>query len=107
MIDEDVPDQDAEYLEYLANQAASHNGGESDFEDFDEEEIEEEILFESPLDEIDPYVRFEEVFRGLQQSNTASYTLLTKDLTAEQQTQIMNVLNAAEQHRNKPAEPTA
>ncbi|KAI7906287.1 armadillo-type protein [Cokeromyces recurvatus] len=96
--DEDVPDEDNEYLEYLASQAAQHSDNFSDLEE-DEEEMEEEILFESPLDEIDPYVRFEQVFRNMQQNNSASYTLLTKDLNAEQQNLIMTVLSTAEQHR--------
>lgn len=99
--DEDVPDEDNEYLEYLASQAASHSGadGYSDLEDDEEEEMEEEILFESPLDEVDPYIRFEQVFRNMQSSNSASYTLLTKDLNADQQNHIMTVLTTAEQHR--------
>jgi hypothetical protein len=99
--DDDVPDEDNEYLEYLASQAAAAgNSGAEDGEfDDEEDEIEEEILFESPLDEIDPYTRFEQVFRSMQQSNTASYTLLTKDLNADQQAQIMNVLSTAEKHR--------
>lgn len=105
--DDDVPDEDNEYLEYLASQAQnSHN----DFEDFggeEEDELEEEILFESPLDEIDPYIRFEQVFRNMQQNNTPSYTLLTKDLTAEQQNQIMSILSIAEQHRTAAPAPTA
>lgn len=60
--DEDVVDEDAEYLEFLAQQAASNNS-ESEFDDL-ESEIEEELLFESPLDEIDPYIRFGEVFKS-------------------------------------------
>ncbi|KAI8359819.1 armadillo-type protein [Blakeslea trispora] len=100
--DEDIPDEDNEYIEYLASQAASHAEGYSDLEE-DEEEMEEEILFESPLDEVDPYIKFEQVFRSLQQNNSASYTLLTKDLNAEQQAQIMTVLSTAEQHRTAPA----
>ncbi|CAO0791888.1 unnamed protein product [Mucor circinelloides] len=103
--DEDVPDEDNEYLEYLASQAASHSGadGYSDLDDDEEEEMEEEILFESPLDEVDPYIRFEQVFRNMQTNNSASYTLLTKDLNADQQNQIMTVLSTAEQHRTAAA----
>ncbi|KAI9281483.1 armadillo-type protein [Sporodiniella umbellata] len=102
--DDDVPEDDNEYLEYLASQSAVPNQGENDFDDLGdyEEELEEEILFESPLDEIDPYVRFEQVFRNMQQTNSSSYTLLTKDLNAEQQNQIMSILNTAEQHRTAP-----
>lgn len=120
--DEDVVDEDNEYLEYLAQQAANHSS-DAEFDEFDEE-IEEELLFESPLDEIDPYVRFSDVFKGnsikeryrylgldptepwifcvsieLQTANPASYTLLTKDLDQEQQTLIMSIMSTAEQHR--------
>ncbi|KAI8394007.1 armadillo-type protein [Radiomyces spectabilis] len=98
--DEDVEDEDNEYLEYLAQQA-SNQSGDSDFDE--EEEIEEEILFESPLDEINPYVRFEEVFRGLQQHSPESYAVLTKDLNNEQQNCIMLVLSEAEQQRQQLA----
>ncbi|KAI7872425.1 armadillo-type protein [Spinellus fusiger] len=97
--DDDVPDEDNEYLEYLSQQASSH-ANDSEIDDY-EEDMEEEILFESPLDEVDPYVRFEESFRGLQQTNTASYTLLTKDLDAEQQNFILSVLSTAEQSRTQ------
>ncbi|KAI8969324.1 armadillo-type protein [Mycotypha africana] len=101
--DDDIPDEDNEYLEYLASQAAQHNNDSfSEFDDGEEEELEEEILFESPLDEIDPYIRFEQVFRNMQQNNSASYTLLTKELNADQQNQIMSVLSIAEQHRTNP-----
>ncbi|KAG2225799.1 hypothetical protein INT45_007043 [Circinella minor] len=94
--DEDVvDDEDNEYLEYLAQQAANHSS-ESEYDEFDEE-IEEELLFESPLDEIDPYIRFGDVFKNMQQNNPASYSLLTKDLDTEQQTFIMSIMSTAEQ----------
>lgn len=57
-VDGDVQDEDAEYLEFLASQKIQENGEDSD------DEIEEEILYQSPLDEIDPYECFEQVFRG-------------------------------------------
>ncbi|KAI9022225.1 armadillo-type protein [Phycomyces nitens] len=98
--DEDVPDEDNEYLEYLAQQASSH-ANDSEFDEFDDE-MEEEILFESPLDEIDPYVCFEEAFRGMQQTNSGSYTLLTKDLDAEQQNFILSILATGEKNRSQP-----
>lgn len=53
-----MQDEDAEYLEFLANQKIEEHGEES------EDEIEEEILYQSPLDEVDPYECFEQVFRG-------------------------------------------
>ncbi|KAI9266554.1 armadillo-type protein [Phascolomyces articulosus] len=103
--DEDVVDEDNEYLEYLAQQAANHSS-ESEFDDFDEE-IEEELLFESPLDEIDPYIRFGDVFKNMQQNNPASYSLLTKDLDTEQQTFIMSIMSTAEQRLQQLQQPIA
>ncbi|KAI8097286.1 armadillo-type protein [Halteromyces radiatus] len=96
--DEDVHDEDNEYLEFLTQQAAAQ---ENDGLEFDEEdEIEEEVLFESPLDEIDPYIKFDEIFRKLQGSSPESYTLLTKDLDGEKQDMLLSILNTAEQNRN-------
>lgn len=63
-IDEDVHDEDNEYLEFLSQQAAAQANDGSELDD-EEDEIEEEILFESPLDEIDPYIEFEQVFKGM------------------------------------------
>ncbi|KAG2183579.1 hypothetical protein INT43_006585 [Umbelopsis isabellina] len=97
--DEDVHDEDAEYLEYLASQAAAHaDDGEDD--DYDDD-VQEEVLFESPLDEIDPYIRFGDSFRGLQQHNPTSYSLLTKDLDVEQQNLIMSILTNADTTRQQ------
>jgi hypothetical protein len=105
-LDEDVPDQDNEYLEFLHQQSALHANDEDEFDDY-EEEIEEEILFESPLDEINPYIRFEQIFRTMQQTNPASYTLLTKDLDADQQSTVMTILSNAEQQRTQQQQPVA
>lgn len=60
--DEDVHDEESEYLEYLASQAAAH-ANDADGDDFDDD-VQEEVLFESPLDEINPYIRFSDSFRG-------------------------------------------
>ncbi|CAO3652340.1 unnamed protein product [Cunninghamella blakesleeana] len=96
--DEDVRDEDDEYLEFLAQAANEGNdGSEAD----DEEEIEEEILFESPLDDIDPYIEFEQVFKNLQQNHIDSYSALTKDINAEQQNFLLSILNTAQQHREE------
>ncbi|KAL0098010.1 armadillo-type protein [Phycomyces blakesleeanus] len=94
--DDDVDDEGSNYLEYLAQQA-NVQANEDTYEE--EDDMEEEILFESPLDEIDPYIRFEQAFRGLQHNNPPSYALLTKDLDNEQQNLIMSVLSVAEQNR--------
>ncbi|KAK4514985.1 uncharacterized protein ATC70_002594 [Mucor velutinosus] len=93
--DGDVQDEDAEYLEFLANQKIQENGEDS------EDEMEEEILYQSPLDEIDPYECFEQVFRDMQQNKPDLYAHVTKDLTVVHQNNIMSILSQAEQHRNE------
>lgn len=51
-------------MEYLAQQAVNQDTEEADATEDDVQDIAEEILFESPLDEVDPYICFEQVFRG-------------------------------------------
>lgn len=65
ILDGDIQDEDTEYLDFLNSQAANNDDTDAD----EEEEMAEEILFESPLDEVDAYLCFEQVFRG-------KYTLL-------------------------------
>ncbi|OBZ89950.1 hypothetical protein A0J61_02021 [Choanephora cucurbitarum] len=100
--DGNVHDEDTEYLEYLAQKATDNKdaGVSSDQEDDDEEGLVEEILFESPLDKIDPYVAFEHVFRDLQQHRPDLYSHLTNELSPDHQNSIMEVLSIAEQNRN-------
>ncbi|KAI8326881.1 armadillo-type protein [Choanephora cucurbitarum] len=100
--DGNVHDEDTEYLEYLAQKAADNKNADvsSDQEDDDEEGLVEEILFESPLDKIDPYVAFEHVFRDLQQHRPDLYSHLTNELSPDHQNSIMEVLSIAEQNRN-------
>ncbi|KAF1802362.1 armadillo-type protein [Mucor lusitanicus] len=93
--DGDVQDEDAEYLEFLANQKIEEHGEDT------EDEIEEEILYQSPLDEIDPYECFEQVFRDMQQNKPDLYAHITKDLTVDHQNNIMSILSQAEQQRNE------
>ncbi|KAH8551815.1 armadillo-type protein [Umbelopsis sp. PMI_123] len=95
--DDDVEDEDAEYLDFLAQQANSVASQTTDDEE-EEEEIGEEILFESPLDNLDPYITFGHAFKNLQQNQPQSYTLLTSTLNVEQQQQLMGILSTAEQH---------
>ncbi|GAA5795592.1 hypothetical protein HPULCUR_000953 [Helicostylum pulchrum] len=101
--DDDIQDEDTEYLEYLNQQIANQNNGEIDANDDEEDDMAEEILFESPLDDIDPYICFEQVFRDLQQHNPEFYAHLTKNLNAEEQNNIMAILSLAEQTRNELA----
>lgn len=107
--EEDVFDEGNEYLEYLAQQASKTRPADRDDEDEESEydELEEEIYYESPLDDLDPYIHFKDVFTGLQQHNPASYNELTKALTPEQQEFIMNLMTTAEQNVAKAAEAAA
>ncbi|KAF9437361.1 hypothetical protein BGZ76_001078 [Entomortierella beljakovae] len=103
--DEDVYDEGNEYLEYLAQQASKSRPADKDDDDESEyDELEEEIYFESPLDEVDPYILFRDVFTGLQQHNPASYNELTKATTPEQQQFIMGLVATAEANAVKAAE---
>ncbi|KAG0308818.1 hypothetical protein BGZ98_006751 [Dissophora globulifera] len=106
--EEDVFDEGHEYLEYLAQQASkSRPSDREDEEESEWDELEEEIYFESPLDEIDPYILFRDVFTGLQQHNPASYNELTKATTPEQQEYIMTLIQTAEANAIKAAETAA
>lgn len=113
--EEDVYDEGHEYLEYLAQQAAKTRAakadGEEEAEEEDDEEefddLEEEIYFESPLDDLDPYIVFREVFTGLQQHNPASYAELTKNTTPEQQEYIVQLINVGEVNAAAAAENAA
>ncbi|KAF9115179.1 hypothetical protein BGX27_008657 [Mortierella sp. AM989] len=106
--DEDVFDEGNEYLEYLAQQASkSRPADREDDEESEWDELEEEIYFESPLDDLDPYILFRDVFTGLQQHNPASYNELTKATTPEQQEFIMGLIHTAEANAAKAAEAAA
>ncbi|KAI1302858.1 hypothetical protein EDD11_005462 [Mortierella claussenii] len=106
--EEDVFDEGHEYLEYLAQQASkSRPSDREEDEESEWDELEEEIYFESPLDELDPYILFRDVFTGLQQHNPVSYSELTKATTPEQQEFIMNLIKTAETNAAKAAEAAA
>ncbi|KAF9140555.1 hypothetical protein BGX30_006367, partial [Mortierella sp. GBA39] len=115
--EEDVYDEGHEYLEYLAQQASKTRAVKTDGGDEEEEEeedyeddfgdLEEEIYFESPLDDLDPYIVFREVFTGLQQHNPASYAELTKETTPEQQEYIIQLINVGEVNATAAAEDAA
>ncbi|RUP50513.1 armadillo-type protein, partial [Jimgerdemannia flammicorona] len=102
-LDDELKEGGGSSVEGDADDEEAANSSQTEDEESDEEGIQEEVLFESPLDEIDPYIRFENAFRGLQQHNPDSYTLLTKDLPAEQQNVIMQILSKADSNRRNVA----
>ncbi|KAF9896014.1 hypothetical protein BX616_008312, partial [Lobosporangium transversale] len=106
--EEDVFDEGHEYIEYLAKQASKNRP--ADREDDEEslwDELEEELYFESPLDNLDPYILFRDVFTALQQQHPTSYSELTKATTKEQQDFIMHLFQTAEANAIKAAEAAA
>ncbi|KAF9586016.1 hypothetical protein BGW38_010410 [Lunasporangiospora selenospora] len=107
--EEDVFDEGNEYLEFLAQQASKSRPSDKDDDEIESEydELEEEIYFESPLDSVDPYVLFREVFTGLKQHHPASYNELTKETSPEQQEYIMNLIATAEANATKAAAEAA
>lgn len=106
--EEDVFDEGHEYLEYLAQQASKTRPDDRDDDEESEyDDLEEEIYFESPLDDLDPYVVFRDVFTGLQHHNPASYAELTKATTPEQQAFIMNLISTAETNQAAAAKAAA
>ncbi|CAG8526480.1 11131_t:CDS:10 [Ambispora gerdemannii] len=96
--DEDVKDEDTKYLEFITEEAANHVNEEDDEIDQD---MEEEALFESPLDDINVYIRFQEIFIGLQQHNHTSYNLLTKNLNEQQSSFITSIFSKADEQRKE------
>ncbi|KAF0457185.1 ARM repeat-containing protein [Gigaspora margarita] len=99
--DENVVDEDTQYLEFLAQEAAKNNP--DDDENEHEEEMEEEVMFESPLDKVDVYIKFHESFIGVQQHYPTSYNHLTKNLDNDKNKQgfIMSLFSIAEQRKNE------
>jgi hypothetical protein len=57
-LDDDVADESAAYLEFL-NQEAQKFGS---YGDDDDEDMDEESLLETPLDKVEPYGMFKQVF---------------------------------------------
>ncbi|KAK9472166.1 armadillo-type protein [Dipodascopsis tothii] len=80
--DEPITNEYIEYLEKQASKLEAKSGGGFDFDD-DYEELEEEPLYESPLDNVSVYVAFRDFIGALQQQ-PARNELLTKELTDEE-----------------------
>jgi len=107
--EEDVWDEESAYMELLAKEGArlrerneKRDAGEAASETSSEsEEIEEELGFFSPLDNINPYVNFKQALTTFQMKNGSSYQVATTSLNMDQQTFLMELMRQAE------AQPTA
>ncbi|CAG8475521.1 4872_t:CDS:10, partial [Acaulospora morrowiae] len=76
--DENIIDEDTQYLEYLAREADKKN-----------------------RDKLDVYARFQETFVGVQQHYPTSYSLLTKNLDQDKQNFILSLFEKAERQKNQ------
>ncbi|KAG1858851.1 armadillo-type protein [Suillus subluteus] len=102
--DEDVWDEDSAYLEILAKEGArlrekseKAETGDDESDISEESEIEEELGFFSPLDNINTYVTFKQALQTFQNQNSALYQAATTMLTVERQTVLMEVVTMANQ----------
>ncbi|CUA73326.1 Importin-7 [Rhizoctonia solani] len=110
--DEDVQDEEAMLLARVAEEneilRAKLSKGELSDEDeeSDDEDLEEELGFESPLNDVDVYVAFKYALTALQMVNAPVYQAATTSLTPEQTTALMEHMaraEAAEREQGQPA----
>lgn len=71
--DDDVADESAAYLEFL-NQEAQKFGS---FADDEDDDMDEESLLETPLDKVEPYGMFKQVFLSKLHHRRLKWLLLT------------------------------
>ncbi|KAI0754790.1 ARM repeat-containing protein [Daedaleopsis nitida] len=107
--DDDVWDEDSAYVEMLANEGQRLRekseraaAGEDVSDDEEEEDIEEELGYISPLDNVDPYVSFKQALTAFQMKNGHGYQLATTSLNPDQQTFLMEVMRLADEHAAAP-----
>jgi len=102
--DEDVWDEESEYLEQLAQEgarlqakAAAREGASSatdaDSDSDSEEEGEDDFFYETSVDKIDPFLRFKTALGILERQNGQAYSAATTGLTQEQQVAFMEVVS--------------
>ncbi|KAL1950524.1 hypothetical protein VTO73DRAFT_5648 [Trametes versicolor] len=108
--DDDVWDEDSAYVEMLANEgqrlrekSAKAETGEDFSDDEEEDDIDEELGYISPLDNADPYVSFKQALTSFQMKNSQGYQLATTSLSPDLQTFLMEVMRLAEEHAAQPA----
>ena len=101
--DDDVPDNEAEYLEFLQKKKMQRQGADEDDEEDDDEdwceELGEQLYYETPLDHINVYQQFQELFHQLSQHRQDVYGALVAQLNKDQEQQIQQILAKA----NEPA----
>lgn len=99
--DEDTRDEGNEYLDFLGEEAkrlakqVSQNAGDEEEDEYDDEEMSEDVLFVSPLEKLDPYVITKSFFQTLHESNGTLYGRLTAHWTPNQQAQFQSIMSIA------------
>jgi len=100
----DVWDEESAYMEVLAKEGArlramnekregGYAGSDSSSE---EEEIEEELGYFSPLDTVNPYETFKNALTNFQHKNPTAYQAATTSLDVDQQTALIEVMKKAD-----------
>ncbi|KAI0286170.1 armadillo-type protein [Russula brevipes] len=101
----DVWDEDSAYLEMLAKEgqrlreAAERRDHDADgraSDTTDDEDIEEELGFISPLDTVNPYVTFKHALTALEVNDHTMYQAATTALNMEEQTLLMEIMRLAD-----------
>ncbi|KAH9999685.1 armadillo-type protein [Russula compacta] len=102
----DVWDEDSAYIEMLAKEGQrlreaaerrEHDGDGDASDASDEDDIEEELGFISPLDAVNPYVTFKQALAALEVNDRAMYQAATTALNVEQQTLLMEIMRTADE----------
>ncbi|KYG45707.1 hypothetical protein M433DRAFT_66708 [Acidomyces richmondensis BFW] len=90
----DIKDESSAYLDFLSQQAAKFNTavGEDDGDD----ELEEESLLETPLDQMEPYGLFKQTLHSMTQQDPQLYAQLTGQLQPEEQQVIKAAIEQAD-----------
>ncbi|KAL4778196.1 armadillo-type protein [Aspergillus varians] len=89
----DVADESAAYLDFLNKEAQKFGSFAGDDE---EDELDEESLLETPLDKVEPYGLFKQVFLNLQQEQPQLYENLTNILNDDEKKVIESVFHEAD-----------
>ncbi|KAK0355712.1 Nonsense-mediated mRNA decay protein 5 [Friedmanniomyces endolithicus] len=90
----DVKDESTAYLDFLSQQAAKFNSAVG--EDEADDELEEESLLETPLDQMEPYGLFKTALHSLSQQDPTLYAQLTATLGPEEQQVIKGAIEKAD-----------
>ena len=100
-VDGDAPDPDPAaqaYLDFLSKESgriSSSANGEDDFFEDDDDEMAEDVLFVSPLDNIDAYIAAKSFFQGLHNTNPQAYNSFTSHWDQDKQAQFQSIMTIA------------